>query len=140
MGNNPEEDEEEEYEAGNCKQSERNPVGGIHVWGNENAPTSAPSMLGIPGGATGRFTKQETIFSTEVNTPSAQTKSQALHRLLMRLKPMLHNTGGVVNVIGGGAGTTSSPTAGQQKRAGRGSTGWYALTQAVKIFGPAAIT
>ena len=40
----------------------------------------------------------------------------------------------------GGTGTTSAQIAGQQQGAGRGSTGWSALTEAVKMFGPAAIT
>ena len=56
MANDPKEDEEEDYAAGNYKQTERNPVRGIQGWGNDNAPTLAPSTLGIPGGATGRFT------------------------------------------------------------------------------------
>ena len=92
MANEPEEDEEEEYVAGNYKQPERNPVRRSHGWGNENTPTSAPSTMGIPGGATGRFTKQATTLPTEGNTPSAGTKSQALNRLLMGGNPMLQNT------------------------------------------------
>ena len=40
----------------------------------------------------------------------------------------------------GGTGTTAAQIAGQQQGAGRGSTGWSALTEAVKMFGPAAIT
>ena len=31
-------------------------------------------------------------------------------------------------------------TAGQQQGAGRGDTGWSALTEDIKVFGPAAIT
>ena len=40
--------------------------------------------------------------------------------------------------MGGGTGTTSAPTAGQQQGVGRGGTGWSALTEAMKMFGPAA--
>ena len=57
MASDPKGDKEEEYAAGNNKHPERNAFGGSHVWGNENAPTSAPSKLGITGGAEGRFTK-----------------------------------------------------------------------------------
>ena len=74
MANEPEEDEEEEYTAGNCKQPERNPVGVSHGWGNEIAPTSAPITMGVTGGATGRFTKQAIMLPTEGNTPLARTK------------------------------------------------------------------
>ena len=126
--------------AGNCKQPERNRAGGSHGWGNENAPTSSPSKLSIPGGATGRFTKQATTLSAEVNTPSAGTKAQALHRVLMGENLMLQNKIGGEDGMGGGIGTTAAPTAGQNQGAGRGSTGWSALTEAVKMFGPAAIT
>ena len=52
---------------------------------------------------------------------------------------MLHNTVGGGNVMGGWTEKTSSPTAGQQQGTGRGSTGWSDLTEAIKIFGTAAI-
>ena len=71
ISKDPREEKEEENAVGNHKQPARNPVGGSHVWGNENAPTFARSTLGIHGGAEGGFTKHATKFSTEVNTPSA---------------------------------------------------------------------
>ena len=36
--------------------------------------------------------------------------------------------------------STPPPTSGQQQDTGRGSTGWSALTEAMKMVGPAAIT
>ena len=74
MAGEPEEDEEEEYAAGNCKHPERKSVDVSHCWGNEIAPTSAIITLGITGGVTGRFTKQEIMLPTEGNTPIARTK------------------------------------------------------------------
>ena len=53
---------------------------------------------------------------------------------------MLHNIVMGGNGMGVGTGTTSAPTAGWQQGAGRGSTGWSALTEAMKMFGPAATT
>ena len=53
---------------------------------------------------------------------------------------ILKNTIGGGNELGGGTGTISSPTVGQKQGGGRGSTGWSALTEAVKMFRPAAIT
>ena len=53
---------------------------------------------------------------------------------------MLQNTVEGGNRIGGGTGTTAAPTAGQQQGARRRSTGWSALTKAVKCFGTAATT
>ena len=50
---------------GNCSQPARNHVGGVHGWGNENAPSSAPRTLGIPRGADGRLTQQATKLSVE---------------------------------------------------------------------------
>ena len=44
------------------------------------------------------------------------------------------------NGMVGGTETTATPTSVKHKGAGRGSTGWSALTEAVKMFGPAAIT
>ena len=128
IANKPKEDEEGENASGNRKNLERNPVRGSHGWGNENAPTSAPSMLGIHGGAAGRFTKKATTLPAEVNTPSAGTKEQALHRVLMGGNPILQNTVGGGNGMGRRTGTTEAPTAGHQQGAGRGSTGWSALT------------
>ena len=124
MANYPKEDKEEEYAAGNLKQLERNPVRGSHGWGNENALTSAPRKLGIPGGAAGRFTKQATTFPAEGNTPSSGTKEHALHRVMMGGNLMLQNKIGGGNGMGGGTGTTAAPTSGQQQGGGRGSTGW----------------
>ena len=80
------------------------------------------------------------MFPTEVNTTSAGKKSQALHRVLMGVNQMLQNTDGGGNGMGGGKGTTAAPRAGHQKGAGRGSTGWSALTESMKMFGPAAFT
>ena len=65
IAKDPKEDDEEENAAGNRKQPARNPVGGSHGWGNENAPTLSPSTLGIHGGAVGRFTKQATTLPVE---------------------------------------------------------------------------
>ena len=96
--------------------------------------------MGIPGGAAGKFIKQETTLPAEVNTPSAGTKSQSLHRVMMVGNPMLQNTVGGRNIMVGGIGTTAAPRAGQQKSAGRGSTGWSELIEAVQIFGTAATT
>ena len=53
---------------------------------------------------------------------------------------VLQNTVGGGNVMVGGTGTTAAPTSGQHPGAGRGSTGWSALTEAVKKFGPEGIT
>ena len=92
MANDPKEEEEEEYAAGNIKQLESNPVGGSHGWGNENALTLSPSTLGIYGGAEGRFTKQATTLPTEGNTTSSGKKPQELHRVLIGGNPMLQNT------------------------------------------------
>ena len=57
ISKDPKEYEEEENAAGNCKQPARNPDGGSHGWGNENAPTLAPSTMAIHEGAAGRFNK-----------------------------------------------------------------------------------
>ena len=76
LAKNPEEDEEEENTAWNCKQLARNPAGGSQGWEKENAPTLAPSTLVIHGGASGIFTKQATTLPAERNTPRIGTKSQ----------------------------------------------------------------
>ena len=44
------------------------------------------------------------------------------------------------NEIGGATRTEAALAAGKQQFTGRGSTGWSALTEAVKMFGPAATT
>ena len=116
------------------------PCRGKSWLGNENTTTSAPSTLGIPGGAAGRFTNEATTLSGEGNTSSTGKKSQALYRVLMGGNPMLQNTVGGGNGMGGGTRTTAAPTAGQQKGEGRGSKGFSSLTEAVKYFGPAATT
>ena len=58
--------------------------------------------------------------------------------------PMLQNTvvrGNIMGVMTIPAATHPSATsAGQHTFAGRGITGWSALTEAVKMFGPAATT
>ena len=138
--NVPKEDEEEENAAGNRKQPARNPVGGNQGWEKENAPTSAPITLGINGGAAGRFTKQATTLPVEGNTPSAGTKAQALQRVLMGVHPILQNTIRGGNGMGEGTETTAAPTEWQQKGEGRVSTGWSALTEVMKMFGPEGIT
>ena len=119
MANDPEEDEETENLAGNAKQLVRNPVGGSNGWETENSPTLAPSTLGIPGGAAGRFTKQATTLPSEVNTTSAGTKAKELHRVLMGGNPMLQNKVGGGNRMRRVTGTTSA----QQKCVGRVRTG-----------------
>ena len=138
--NNPKEDGEEEKAVENRKQPARNPVGGSHGWGNENEPTSAPSTLGITGGAAGRLTKQGTTLPAEGNSPRAGTTAHEIHRVLMGGNLMPQNKVGGRNGMGGGTGKTEEPTAGQQKGAGRGSMGWSALTEAVQMFGPAETT
>ena len=59
---------------------------------------------------------------------------------MMGENPILQNTIGGGNGMGGETETTAAPIAGQQQGAGRGSTGWSALTEAVKMLGTAAIT
>ena len=76
----------------------------------------------------------------EVNTTSAGTKAQALHRVMMGGNHILQNTIGVGNRMVGGTETTSVPTAGQQQGAGKGGIGWSARKEAVKFFEPAGIT
>ena len=120
--NYPEGGEEEENTSGNRKQQARKPVRGSHIWGNENAPTSGPSTLGIHGGVAGIFTKQATTLPAEGKTPSAGKKTQALHRVMMGGNPILKNAVRGGNGMGGGIGTTAAPTAGQKQGAGRGST------------------
>ena len=74
IANEPEEEEEEEYAAVNHKHPARNPVGENQGWENENEPTSAPIMLVLYGGVTGRFTKQAITFPEEGNKTSAGKK------------------------------------------------------------------
>ena len=80
------------------------------------------------------------MLPEEGNTPSAGTKSQALHRVLMGGNLMIHNIVRGVNGMGGGIGTTAAPTSGQQQGAGKDITVWSSLTEAVKMFGKADIT
>ena len=101
---------------------------------------SAPHTLEIPGGASGRLTKQATPLLAEGNAPRLGTTAQELPRVMIEGNQMLHNTFGGANGMGGATGTAAEPTAGQQQGAGRGSTGWSALTEDVKMFGLAAIT
>ena len=136
--NDPKEDEGEENTAGNRMRLARDPVGGSHGREHENFPTSVPRTLGILGGAAGRLTKQATTLSEEINAPRSGTTAQELHRVLMGGNQMLHSTVGGGNGMGGATGTTAAPTAGQHQGAGRDSTGWSALKEAVKCFGPAA--
>ena len=83
LSKEPEEEEEEEYAAGICKQLARNPVGGNQGWENENEPTLDPSMLGIHGGRAGIFTKQVTTLPEEGNKQNSGTKARALYKVLM---------------------------------------------------------
>ena len=53
---------------------------------------------------------------------------------------ILQNTFGGGKEWGGRTGTIAALTAEHQKYSGGGDTGWLALTEAVKCFGPAAIT
>ena len=53
LANETEEEEEEEYAAGNCKQLARNHVGGNQDWENENEPTLTPIRIGIHEGREG---------------------------------------------------------------------------------------
>ena len=124
--------------AGNRKQPERNPVGGGHGWGNENAPTSSPRTLGVTGGAAGILTKQATTLTEEDNATKAGKTAQDLHMVMMGGNRMLNNTVRVGNSIVGATRTAKAPISGQQQGAERGSTGWSALTEAVEKFGPAA--
>ena len=83
LANEPEEEKEEEYATGNRKQLARNPVGGNQGLDNKNEPTLDPSMLGIHGRLTGRFSKRVTTFPEEVDKQNTGTKARALHRVLM---------------------------------------------------------
>ena len=122
--NEPKEEEEEEYAARNRKQPARNPIGGNQGWENENEPTSAPSTLGIHGGAAGRFTKQATTLLEEGKKQNSGTKARALHRLMMGENTILQNKIGEGNEWGGGTGTMAALTAGNQQGAEEGDTGW----------------
>ena len=53
---------------------------------------------------------------------------------------ILKNPIGGGNEWGEGTGTMEALTAGHQQDAGRGNRGWSALTEALKMFGPEAIT
>ena len=107
---------------------------------NENELTLGPGMLGIHGGRAGRFTKQATTLTEEGNKQNEGTKARALHRVLMGENPILQNPIGGGNEWVGCKGTMEALKAGHQQGAGGGNTGWSALTEAVKMFGPAAIT
>ena len=76
LANEPEEEEEEEYAAGNCKQPARNPIGLNQGWENENEPMSSPCTLGIHGGAAGIFTKQATMLPEEGNKKMQEQKQE----------------------------------------------------------------
>ena len=76
-------------------------------------PILARSTLGIPIEAARIFTNKASMLPAEGNAPSSGKIAQALNRVLMGGKTMLHNTVRVGNIMGGGALTTSAPTAGQ---------------------------
>ena len=59
---------------------------------------------------------------------------------MMGENPILHNTIGGGNEWKVGTGTMAEPTAGHQQGEGGENTVWSALTEVVKMFGPAAIT
>ena len=79
-------------------------------------------------------------MTEEGNKKNTVTKARELHRVLMGENPNLPNPIGVGNKWGGGTGTVAALTAGHNQGAGGGNTGWSALTETVKMFGPAAIT
>ena len=54
--------------------------------------------------------------------------------------PILQNKIGGGNEWGVGTGTMAELTSGNQQGEGGYNTGWSVLTEAVKMFGPAAIT
>ena len=149
--NKREENKAEGNAAGNCTQPARNPVyratvevktifRGVNGWGNDSAPTSAPRTLGISGGVVGRLTQQATTLQAGGNAPRAGTIVQDLHRALMGGNRTLHSTGMGGNIMGGATGTAEALAAGHQLFAGRGSTGWSALTEPVKMFVPGETT
>ena len=76
LGNEPEEEEEKKFAAGNLKQPARNPVGGNQGLENENEPTLDQSTLEIHGGAAGRFTKQVTTLLEEGNKKAQEQKQE----------------------------------------------------------------
>ena len=78
------------------------------------------------------------MLPVEGNAPKTGTTVQELQTVLMGGKRMLHNTVGGRNLMGGATRKKSAPKAGQQQGVERGSKGWSALTEAVKMFGPAA--
>ena len=80
------------------------------------------------------------MLSEEGNKQNTGTKSRALRRVLMGENPILQNTIGRGNEWGGGTGTMAALTACKKQGTGGGDTGLSALTEAVKCFGPAAIT
>ena len=98
-------------------------------------------MLGVTGGTRVKMTPQETMFPAEVHVPMSGT-AQNLHKALIVDTPTLKKKGVRGNGVGGTARPVEAPpsetVAGQKKFAGRGSTGWFALTAVVKMFGLAA--
>ena len=82
--------------------------------------------------------KQTAMFLVEVHAPTTGTE-QNLNRALVGGTTPLQNTGVAGNRVGGTTRPAEVPpsamAAGQQKFSGRGSTGWSALTLAVKILG-----
>ena len=115
--NEPREEEKEDNVEGNHNHPVRDPVGGSHSWGNRNAPNSTPHTLGIPGGVSGRITKQATTFPAEGNAPRAGEKAQELHKVMMGGNRMLHNTVGGGNEMRGATAITASATVGQKQGA-----------------------
>ena len=153
--NKRKEEEAKDNLARNCMQRARNPVEqatgdvetifvGVNGWGNESAPPLAAHTMGITGDAAVMITQQATTFPAGGNAPMAGTTLQNLNKALMGGNPTLHNTVVRGNGMGGSTGTVAAPpatlTTGQHQCASRGSTGWSALTEAVKMFGPAATT
>ena len=150
--NERKEEEAKDNLARNCTQRARKPVEqatgevetifvGVNGWGNESAPPLAAHTMGITGDAAVMITQQATTFPAGGNAPMAGTTLQNLNKALMGGNPTLHNISLGGNEMEGATGTAAapleSPAAGQKKCMRRESTGWSALTESVKIFGPA---
>ena len=101
---------------------------------------SAAHTLGITGGADERLTKKATTLPQGGNAPRVGTTSQELNRVLMGGNRTLQSKVLGGNEFGGVTGKAAAPTAGHHQCSGRGSTGWSALTETMKMFGPAATT
>ena len=88
----------------------------------------------------GRLTKQATTLPAGGNISRTGKTAQDLHREMMGGNHTLNSTVVGGNGMGGAVGTGEERDVGQQQCAGRESTGWSALTEAVKMFGTAETT